>query len=149
MAITVKWYGQGLLRILQQQTNTDLESADLFLALATDSYTPNLDTDDFWADVVAAEVANGNGYTTNGFDVTGATLSYDATSDQVRLDIGDPTWTFTASKTWRYGILYERTSGSDATRQLFALLTWDSNQSVSTAYTLTIDSAGLLYLDAT
>jgi hypothetical protein len=149
MAITVNWYGQGLLRILQQQTNTDLETADLFLALVTDAYTPARDTDDFWNDVVSAELANGNGYTTNGFDVTGATLSYDATSDQVRLDIGDPSWTFTAAKTWRYGVLYERSSGTDASRQLFALLTWDSNQTVSTAYSLTIDSAGLLYLDTT
>jgi hypothetical protein len=149
MAITVKWYGQGLLRIMQQQANTDLEVADLFLALVVDTYTPNLDSDDFWNDVVANELATGNGYTTNGYDVTGATLSYDATSDQVRLDIGDPTWTFTASKTWRYGVLYERTSGTDATRQLFALLTWDVNQTVSTAYTLQIDPAGLLYLDAT
>ena len=149
MAITVKWYGQGLLRILQQQTNTDLEVADLFLALVTSSYTPDLDAHDFWSDVSANEVANGNGYVTNGFDVTGATLSYDATSDQVRLDIGDPSWTFTASKTWRYGVLYERTSGTDATRQLFALLSWDSDQSVSTQYTLTIDATGLLYLDTT
>lgn len=149
MAITVNWYGQGLLRIMQQQTNTDLESADLFLALVTDAYTPDRDAHDFWADVVASELANGNGYTTNGFDVTGATLSYDATSDQVRLDIGDVNWTFTAAKTWRYGVLYERTSASDATRQLFALLTWDTNQTVSTAYTLVIDAAGLLYLDTT
>lgn len=134
---------------MQQQTNTDLESADLFLGLVTSSYTPNLDTDDFWADVVANEVANGNGYTTNGFDVTGAALSYDATSDQVRLDIGDPSWTFTGSKTWRYGVLYERTSASDATRQLFALLDWGTDQTVSTAYNLTIDAAGLLYLDTT
>lgn len=149
MAISVKWYGQGLLRIMQQQTNTDLEVADLYLALVTSSYTPDLDAHDFWNDVVANEVANGNGYATNGFDVTGATLSYDATSDQVRLDIGDPSWTFTAGKTWRYGVLYERSSASDATRQLFALLDWGSDQTVSTAYTLTIDSAGLLYLDAT
>lgn len=149
MAITVKWYGQGLLRIMQQQTNTDLEVADLFLGLVTSSYTPDLDAHDFWNDVVANELANGNGYTTNGYDVTGGTLSYDATSDQVRLDINDPTWTFTASKTWRYGILYERTSGTDATRQLFALLDWGGDQTVSTAYTLVIDTAGLLYLDAT
>jgi hypothetical protein len=32
---------------------------------------------------------------------------------------------------------------------VIGLLTWDSNQTVSTAYTLTIDSAGLLYLDVT
>ena len=149
MAATWSWYGNGLLRIAQQQTNTDLEVADLFLALVTDAYTPDRDAHDFWADVVASELATGNGYTTNGFDITGATYSLDATSDQVRLDFGDPSWTFTAAKTWRYGVLYERTSGSDATRQLFALLTWDSNQTVSTAYTLTIDTAGALYLDYT
>jgi hypothetical protein len=149
VAITVKWYGQGLLRIMQQQTNTDLEVADLFLALVTNAYTPDLDAHDFWNDVSGSELANGNGYTTNGFDVTGGALSYDSTSDQVRFDIGDPTWTFTAAKTWRYGVLYERTSGTDATRQLFALLDWGSDQTVSTAYTLTIDPTGLLYLDAT
>lgn len=149
MAISVKVYGQGQLRIMQQQSNTDLEVADLFLALVTDTYSPNLDTDDFWNDVVANELANGNGYVTNGFDVTGATFSYDATSDQVRLDIGDPSWTFTAAKTWRYGVLYERSSATDATRQLFALLDWGTNQTVSTAYTLQIDSAGLLFWDVT
>src|SRR5262245_52857094 len=138
-----------MLRIMQQQTNTDLEVCDLFLALVTSSYTPDLDNHDFWNDVSANELANGNGYTTNGFDVTGATYSYDSASDQVRLDIGDPTWTFTAAKTWLYGVLYERTSGTDATRQLFALLTWDTTQTVSTAYTLTIDPTGLLFVDTT
>jgi hypothetical protein len=149
VAITTAWYSQGLLRIAKQETNTDLETVDLFLALVTDAYTPDRDNHDFWNDVSANELANGSGYTTNGFDVTGATYSYDATSDQVRLDIGDPSWTFSAAKTWRYGVLYERTSGTDATRGLFALLTWDSNQTVSTAYTLVIDTAGLLFLDTT
>jgi len=149
VAIVVNYYGQGLLRIQQQQTNTDVEVADLFLALVTSSYTPDLDAHDFWNDVVANELATGNGYTTNGFDVTGAVLSYDSASDQVRLDIGDPNWLFTAGKTWRYGILYERTSGTDATRQLFALLNWGSDQTVSTSYTITIDPNGLLFLDAT
>lgn len=149
MAITTTWYGQGMLHVMKADTNSDLEVADLFLALVTDTYTPNRDTDEFWSTVVGSELAAGNGYTTNGFDVTGATYSYDAASDQVRLDIGDPSWTFTAAKTWRYGVLYERTSGTDATRKLFALLTWDTNQTVSTAYTLTIDPAGLLYVDVT
>ncbi len=149
MAISVNWYPLGLQHAMKADTNSDLEVADLFLALVTDAYTPNRDTDEFWTTVVGSELANGNGYVTNGFDVTGATFSYDTASDQVRLDIGDPSWTFTAAKTWRYGVLYERTSGTDASRKLFGLLTWDSNQTVSTAYTLTIDAAGLLYLDAT
>jgi hypothetical protein len=149
MAITVKWYGKGLQHVVAADTNSDLEVADLWLALVTSAYTPNRDTDEFWSTVVANELANGNGYVTNGFDVTGAVYSYDATSNQVRLDIGDPSWTFTATKTWRYGVLYERTSGTDATRKLFALLDWGTDQSVSTAYTLVIDANGLLFLDTT
>lgn len=149
MAITVKWYGKGLQHCMAADTNSDLEVADLFMGLVTSTYSPNRDTDEFWTTPVANELANGNGYTTNGFDVTGATFSYDAASNQVRLDIGDPTWTFTAGKTWRYGVLYERTSASDATRKLFGLLDWGSDQTVSTAYTLVIDVNGLLYLDTT
>lgn len=149
MAITVSWYGKGMQHIMAQDTNSDLEVADLWLGLVTATYTPNIDTDEFWSTPVANELATGNGYTTNGFDVTGAVYSYDPTSDQVRLDINDPTWTFTAAKTWQYGVLYERTSGTDATRKLFALLNWGTPQTVSTAYTLTIDPQGLLYVDVT
>jgi hypothetical protein len=147
MAITVTWYGLGLLSLMD--TPTDLEQITLNLALVTDGYTPNRDTDDFRNDFTGSEVANGNGYTTGGVTLGGVAWSYDSGSDQVRLDCNDPSWTFTASKTWRYGVGYIDTGGADSTDPLIFLLTWDSNQSVSTSYTLTIDAAGLLYLDTT
>jgi hypothetical protein len=147
MAITTAWYGLGLQYLLD--TPLDLEGATVKLALVTDAYTPNRDTHDFRDDFTASELANGNGYTTGGETLTSVLWSYDAASDQVRLDCDNVTWTFTASKTWRYGIVYVDTGGADTTDPLIALLTWDSNQSVSTAYTLTIDSAGLLYIDTT
>lgn len=141
------WYGQGLLSLVD--TPTDLEQVTLKLALATSSYTPNRDTDDFRDDFTTNEVANGGGYTTGGVTLSSVTWSYDSASDQVRLDFADPSWTFTAPKTWRYGIVYIDTAGADSTDTLVGLLTWDSDQTVSTSYTLTIDSAGLLYLDVT
>lgn len=147
MAITTAWYGLGLQYLLD--TPLDLETATVKLALATSSYTPNRDTHDFRDDFTAAELANGNGYTTGGATLSGVVWSYDATSDQVRLDCDDVSWTFTASKTWRYGIVYVDTGGADSTDPLIALLTWDSDQTVSTAYTLQIDTAGLLYIDTT
>lgn len=147
MAITVNWYGLGLQDLVD--TPRDLEGVTCKLALATDSYTPNRDTHDFWDDVSANELANGNGYTTGGVTLTNVAWSYDSASDQVRLDFDDVAWTFTASKTWRYGILYVDTAGASSTDPVIILLTWDSNQSVSTAYTLVIDSAGLAYLDTT
>jgi hypothetical protein len=147
MAITVTWYGVGLLDMLEAPR--DLEAVTLKLALVTDAYTPNRDTHDFWDDASGSELANGGGYSTGGATLTSVATSYDSASDQVRLDFDDVSWTFTASKTWRYGVVYIDTAGASSTDPVIGLLTWDSNQSVSTAYTLTIDSAGLLYLDTT
>lgn len=147
MAITANWYGNGLLYLLD--TPADIEAVTLKLALVTDAYTPNRDTDDFWNDVSGSELANGGGYTTGGVTIANALWSYDAASDQVRLDHDDPSWTFTAAKTWRYGVYYIDTAGASSTDPLIGLLTWDSNQTVSTAYTLNMDAAGVLYIDTT
>jgi hypothetical protein len=147
MAITPAWYGNGLLTLLD--TPSDLEQLTLKLALVLDTYTPNRDTHDFRDDFTSFEVANGNGYTTGGVTLSGVAWSLDTASQQVRLDFTDPSWTFTGSKTWRYGVIYSDTGGADSTDPLIALLTWDSNQTVSTAYTLQLDAAGLLYIDYT
>ena len=147
MSIAVNWVGLGLLDILE--TPRDLETVTLKLALVTDVETPNRDTDDFWDDASANELANGNGYLTGGVTLTNVTTSYDSASDEVRLDFDDVSWTFTGSKTWRYGYVYIDTAGASSTDPVIGLLTWDSNQSVSTSYTLQINSAGLLYLDTT
>jgi hypothetical protein len=147
MAITVNWFGLGLQYIVD--TPFDLESATLKMALVTSGYTPNRDTHDFRDDFTASELANGNGYTTGGASCANPLWSYDSTSDEVRLDFDDVSWTFTAGKTWLYGVLYADTAGADSTDPVIALLTWDTSQTVSTAYTLQIAAAGLLYLDTT
>ena len=115
----------------------------LKLALFTDTYVPNRDTDTVYSGL-SGELANGNGYTTAGATLASVATSYDASSDQVRLDFADVSWTFTAAKTWRYGVIYETD-----TSKLLGLLSWDSNQTVSTAYSIVLDSAGLLFIDVT
>lgn len=147
MSITVTWYGLGLQYLLDNPS--DMETVTAKIALVTSAYTPNRDTHDFWDDVSANEVANGNGYATGGVTLTTVLWSYDSASDQVRLDFDDVSWTFTAGKTWLYGVVYIDTAGASSTDPVIALLTWDTSQTVSTAYTLVIDPAGLLYLDTT
>lgn len=147
MAITVNWFGLGLQKIMEQ--DHDLETATVMLALVTDAETPNRDTDDFWDDASGNELASGNGYTTGGATLTNVAITYDSASDQVRVDWDDVSWTFTAGKTWRYGYAYVNTAGAASTDPVIGLLTWDSNQTVSTAYTLVNDAAGVLYLDTT
>lgn len=146
MAITVKWFGKGLLACMKN--DVDLETADLYLSLHSASYTPNQDTHDF-ADDLTNEVSNGSGYTTGGAQIGTQTLSYDATSQQVRLDIDDVAWTFTGAKTFRYGVVRNKRGGASSADEVIAYLDWGSDQTVSTPYTLQIDSTGLLYLDVT
>ena len=96
MAITVTWYGLGLLDILEAPR--DLEAVTLKLALVTSGYTPNRDTDDFRNDFTASELSNASGYTTGGATLTTIVTSYDSASDQVRLDFDDVSWTFVAAR---------------------------------------------------
>lgn len=147
MAITPTWYGNGLLYLLD--TSADLEQVTVKLALVLDTYTPNRNTHDFRDDFTSHEVANGSGYTTGGVTLSGVAWGLDTSGERVTLDFTDPSWSFSGSKTWRYGIIYIDTGGADTTDPLIALLTWDSNQTVSTTYTLQLDSAGLLYIDYT
>ncbi len=149
MAITVATYGLTQEKVVEQVGNdVNLLTGTVKLSLHTSTYSPNRDTDDFFNDATN-ELGSGNGYTTGGETLGSKTITYDSASDQVRFDAADVPWTFSASKTWRYGVIYIDTAGASSTDPLYALLTWDSDQTVSTAYTLQWDSAGILFWDTT
>lgn len=144
----VKFFGQGMLKTVTGSIDWDTDTFKLMLVDNTNA--PDLDVDDFRDDRTTGELANGNGYTTGGVTLTGVGVTYDSTTDQVRIDWStDPSWTFTASKTWRYGDVYKSRGGASSADELLANLTWDADQSVSTQYTLVIDPTGLLYIDVT
>lgn len=149
MAITVAFYGLTMEKIAEQLgTGVDYLNDTVKLSLHTNTYSPNRDTDDFFNDATN-ELSGANGYNSGGETLAGKTITYDSGSDQVRWDANDVTWTFTASQTWRYGVIYVDTAGASSTDPLYALLSWDSNQTVSTSYTLQWDSAGILFIDTT
>ena len=116
------------------------------LSLHTATYAPNRSTHDFFDDATN-EVAGGAGYAQQ--TLGGKTITLDSGSEQVRWDCNDITFSFSAGNTWRYGVNWINTAGASSTDPLYGLLTWDSNQTVSTTYTLTIDAAGLYFLDYT
>jgi hypothetical protein len=146
MAITVRFYGLGMMKTTTGSIDWDTDTFNLLLRTSADA--PNLDTDDF-RDDLTGELSTATGYTAGGVALTGVAVTYDSASDQVRLDCNDPSWTFTASKTFRYGEVYKARGGAASADELLANLTWDSDQTVSTAYTLVIDPTGLLYIDVT
>lgn len=143
MAITVSGYPLGWLNVWE--SNIDLEGATtLRLSLHTATYTPDLNAHDFQNDLTN-EVATANGYSVK--TLTNVTLAHDAASDQIRLDFDDPSWTFTADQTWRYGVVWVDTAGASTTDPLLLLLDWGSSQTTSGVYTITIDATGILAFD--
>ena len=147
MAITVTLYGLTQEKVVEQAgADVNLLTGTVKASLHTASYTPDRDVDDFFNDATN-ELGGGQGYTVQ--TLGGKTVTYDSASDQVRFDCNDITYSFSAGNTWRYGVVWVDTAGASSTDPLYGLLTWDSNQTVSTTYTLTIDAAGLFFWDTT
>lgn len=146
MAITVVAYPKGWQTCFS--TGIDMDAATWKLALMTATYTPNVDTHNFYSDLTN-ELSTANGYTAGGASLASPTFSYDTATDQVRLDFTDPSWTFSAGVTFRYGAAYIDTAGAGTTDPLMLLLDWGSSQTVSGPYSIVIDATGLYAIDFT
>jgi hypothetical protein len=147
MAITVTFYPLTMEKIAEQVGNdVNFLTGTVKQSLHTNAYSPAVDTDDFFNDATN-EIGGGSGYAVQ--TLAGKTITYDSASDQVRWDCNDITYSFTGSNTWRHAVGWIDTAGASSTDPLYYRLTWDSDQTVSTTYTLTIDAAGLLFIDCT
>lgn len=125
----------------------DLDAGDGYFSvvLCTSSYTPAL-THSTYANISAAEVANGSGYTTGGDfpgTVTWAAAGGDAT--QMVFDPADPAWTASGGTiTARYAVLTHVAAGTgvpQSTDKIIAYCLLDNfpaDVSVTSGNTLTI-----------
>jgi hypothetical protein len=131
MAVTTSWYGQAFANFVQGTTNAswDWDTNTIKVSLHTSTYSPNLDTHDFYDDVTN-EVSSTN-YTAGGFTLTSPTITVDGASNEVRLDAADASWT-TVTFTTRYGVVYKST-GTASTSPLIALIDFGADQTVSAA----------------
>ena len=71
----------------------NLSTDTLKCVLANTGYTFDKDTDKYYSDVSASELANGNGYTTGGQTLTGVTVTENDTSDRADMACTNPSWT--------------------------------------------------------
>ena len=114
---TLKFFGHFPIEMLGGLTEVESEKVDwltdtINIALVTNAWTPAVDTNKFWDDISANEVANGNGYTTGGKTLGTKTLVYTAAGNISTADAADPTaWTgLGAGFTFRYAVIYSATS---------------------------------------
>jgi hypothetical protein len=147
MAHTTNWFG----RAQEGQYGTtsarrvDWVTDTIKCALTTNTFVPDPDTHDFYADVTN-ELATAGGYTAGGATLTGKSVSYDTGTNETRLICADITWGPGATfGPFRKGIIYKDT-GAAATSPLLGYITFDADQSVNNGtFTIDVDATGLLY----
>lgn len=124
----------------------NLPSDTIKVILVTTSYTPNLDTHEFLDDVNTNELANGTGYTTGGVTLSNKATTVDTSNDQGVFDCDNPSWTFSAEKSFRYAIFY-KDSGSAATSPVISIEDLGTSGNITVpvgSFTLQVHANGLL-----
>lgn len=144
---TCKAYGNGLLHLFDG--GVIWGSDDTYLALASSSYTPDIDAHDYWNDVVANEVT-GTNWAANGQQADGETLSLVTANNDVEFDITDESVASVTLSDGKHLIVYSRTPGTDATRELLFYATMDTALAPAGG-TLLLDfsTTGLILVDYT
>lgn len=151
MAITASgYYGLTLEKQFLKTQTASLEGASaVWAAMVTDTYAPNFDTHDFFADLTN-EVTAGEGYTSGGMAlVSGAVDVGSPAAGQIRFDSDNPAWTSSTISDAMAAVLYF-TTGSAATAQLIYLADFVTAASSSNGtFTITVAADGWWYIDYT
>lgn len=146
MSITASgFYGLSLEKMMIDTLGETLEAEDNKAALVTDTYTPDFNAHDFFADLT--NEVSGTGYTAGGaaFTATEITLS----GGTLTWDCADLSWTTSTISSAMAAVFYTNT-GAGATDQLLVLADFVTAVS-TTAGTLavTIAAGGLVTIDYT
>ncbi len=103
----------------------DLDANTFKAMLLTSSYTPSAENDDIKADIVANEVASGNGYTTGG--ATLGTVTWTRSTVTMKFDAADTAWTgSSAGFVARYLVIYASGTLNSLVDPLLGYMTLDS-----------------------
>lgn len=123
--------------------NINFTSNEFKLMLMTTSYTPNVDTHVFRADVTGE--ASGSGYTAGGQVVNNVTLTQDNTNNRAVVDFDTEVWTNVTLSNIDGAILYKNNSNA-ALDVLVCYLdfTEGSQDVVANDFTVTPNVAGVL-----
>jgi hypothetical protein len=139
MAVTALLYGAFIDRLAQK--GIDLDSDSIKVALATNAYTPNQDTHDFFNDIT--NEVTGTGYTAGGQALASVTWAYTAGTNTWTFDAADTVWT-SSTLTARYAIIYDSTPGTAATNPLIGYVDFGADvSSTAASFTITWNASGI------
>lgn len=147
MAVTVGIYNQGLVKML---SGFDFENNQIKVAILTSSYTPNIDTHEYWDDVSTNEVS-GAGYTTGGKILAGTSLGIDVYKDTLNdravvQDVDDLSWSKLSISNARYLVFYHNTGTAGTSTLLFYLNLGETHTLTSQDFTVLFQLNQLLRL---
>lgn len=134
-------YGKFALGQFNGAHPVDWDTDTIKVAVLDSGYTPNLDTDEFWSDVSAHEVAANGDYVAGGVALAGKSATYDAANDRVVLDATD--LALTTDVVGRYLVAYKDT-GSAATSPLIGYFDNGVNFGGGPNLDVTWDASGVL-----
>ncbi len=140
---TLTIYNSFKLKGYDSSTKIDLVNDTIKVALVTSSYTPDIDTHDFFADVSANE-SSGTGYTAGGETLASKTFAIVTASDLAKFDAADVVWTITSELSARYAIIYKST-GTAGTSPLIGYVDLGTTYSLANGtLTLTWNASGIV-----
>ena len=125
MAATILWFGEGASHVANAAVDWDTDTINVMLTTST--YVPNQDTHNFRDDVT--NEITGTGYVAGGAALAGKTRTYDAGTNEVRLDATDLTWTgLDPAAAFRYGVIYKARGGAASADELVAYIDFGADQ---------------------
>jgi hypothetical protein len=153
---TLQLYGKLGANILGGEAGGDVGMSDYLTnairaTLHTNTYVPNVDTDEAFADATN-ELTTANGYTANGKAIAGKTVVYTAAGGITIFDMDDTTITWTASGaglTFRYVVFHDDTvTVGPPIKPLYGFIdtTGSGNQTVASGLSFTVTTASNLGL---
>lgn len=140
------WYGLTMER-QWDGVKIDWLTGTIQYSLHTATYVPDYDLHDFFND--ATNEVTGTGYTANGVTLGTKTVTYDAATDETRLDAADAVWTTATIAAIRYGICWENTAGAATTDPLIVLHDLGAQSVTAANFTVQFDATGVAKIDTT
>jgi hypothetical protein len=119
----------------------DFDTDTFYMLLVTSSYSANKDTHEY-RDDVTNEVANGNGYTTNG-ETTACTVAKDNATDRITITFAATSWP-TSTITAAAAVVYKSRGGASSADELVFYNDFGGNVTSSNA-TFSVGSTVMLY----